>query len=197
MPNGHYFDPSPAIPSRPRTVSLVLPDLTVELVTDGGVFSADAIDRGTKLLLLEGPAPPPGGALLDLGCGYGAIAVTLARRSPNAAVWAVDVNERARALAQINAQTTAAGNVTVCSPDDVPSDLRFRAIYSNPPVRVGKAALQELLAGWLSRLEPGGHAYLVVHKNLGSDSLAAWLGRSGWTVGRMGSRMGYRLLDVT
>ena len=175
----------------------MLPDLTVDLATDRGVFSADAIDRGTKLLLLEAPPPPADGVLLDLGCGYGAIAVTLARRSPQAEVWAVDVNGRARDLAVANAEAASAANITVCHPDDVPPDLRFDAIYSNPPVRVGKKALQQLLAAWLTRLVPGAHTYLVVHKNLGSDSLAAWLGERGWTVGRLSSRMGYRILDVT
>jgi 16S rRNA (guanine1207-N2)-methyltransferase len=196
MPDGHYFDPSPRAPSRLRTIPLVLPDLTLDLETDRGVFSADAVDRGTKLLLLEGPRPPPAGSLLDLGCGYGAIAVTLARRSPSASVWAVDVNERARHLAEVNADRAVARNVTVCHPDDVPPELRFAAIYSNPPVRIGKDALHDLLTTWLGRLDTGAHAYLVVHKHLGSDSLASWLSEQGRTVARLGSRMGYRILDA-
>jgi 16S rRNA (guanine1207-N2)-methyltransferase len=196
MPNGHYFDSSPATPSAPRSVPLVLPDLTLTLQTDRGVFSGDAVDRGTKLLLLEAPAPPPTGALLDLGCGYGAIAITIARRSPQATVWAVDVNQRARHLTTTNASDAGAANVTVCSPDEVPTTTRFAAIYSNPPVRIGKPALHDLMTEWLARLASDGHAYLVVHKHLGSDSLAAWLSGLGHPVGRLTSRMGYRVLDV-
>jgi 16S rRNA (guanine1207-N2)-methyltransferase len=196
MPNGHYFDSSPATPSSPRRVPLVLPDLTLTLQTDRGVFSSGAVDRGTRLLLLEAPTPPPSGALLDLGCGYGAITVTIARRSPNASVWGVDVNARARHLATANAADAGTGNVIVCAPGDVPPTTRFAAIYSNPPVRIGKAALHELLTEWLARLSGDGHAYLVVHKHLGSDSLAAWLSEVGHPVRRVTSRMGYRLLDV-
>jgi 16S rRNA (guanine1207-N2)-methyltransferase len=74
--------------------------------------------------------------------------------------------------------------------------VRFTAIFSNPPIRVGKAALHELLSTWLHRLTPEGRAWLVVHKHLGSDSLAAWLAGEGFAVRRLGSRMGYRLLEV-
>src|SRR5665213_3216076 len=91
----HYSDPIPAAASSPRIIPLVLPDLTVDLQTDRGVFSGDRVDPGTKLLLQESPSPPKDGALLDVGCGYGPIAITLAHRSPAAMVWAIDVNERA------------------------------------------------------------------------------------------------------
>lgn len=201
--SGHYFDADPAVGSAPRTVTLVLPDLTLELGTDRGVFSGDRVDPGTKYLLLEGPPPPPAGDLLDLGCGYGPIALTLARRAPGATVWAVDVNDRAVALCAANAARLGAGNVRCGRVEEaaplgpVPDGLRFAAIYSNPPIRIGKAALHELLGRWLPRLAPGGHAYLVVQKHLGADSLAAWLRTAGWRVERLGSRVGYRLLDVT
>jgi 16S rRNA (guanine1207-N2)-methyltransferase len=196
MTDGQYFDRHPASPSSPRTVPLVLPDLTLDLQTDRGVFSGDAVDRGTKLLLLEGPPPPAAGNLLDLGCGYGAIAVTLARRSPAATVWAIDINQRALALTAANAANAGTTNVTVSDPDGVPADVRMDAIYSNPPIRIGKDGLHELLDRWLDRLTEAGRAYLVVHKHLGSDSLARRLAEQGWMVERLGSRMGYRLLAV-
>jgi 16S rRNA (guanine1207-N2)-methyltransferase len=196
MPDGQYFDRHPNSPSSPRTVPLVLPDLTLDLQTDRGVFSGDAVDRGTKLLLLEGPPPPASGNLLDLGCGYGAIAVALARRSPAATVWAIDVNQRALALTAANAANAGAANVSVTDPEGVPAHVRLDAIYSNPPIRIGKDGLHELLDHWLDRLTEEGRAYLVVHKHLGSDSLARRLTSQGWTVERMVSRMGYRLLAV-
>jgi 16S rRNA (guanine1207-N2)-methyltransferase len=195
VPGGHYFDRQPDVASAPRTVPLVLPDLSVTLTTDRGVFARDAVDPGTKLLLLEGPPPPAGGDLLDLGCGYGPIAVALARRAPGARVWAVDVNRRALDLCAANA--AAAGvEVRALSPEEVPADVRFAGIWSNPPVRIGKTALHELLGTWLDRLAPEGLAALVVHRHLGADSLAGWLEAEGWPTTRTGSRMGYRLLEV-
>ena len=194
----HYFDETPDTPSREREVRLVLPDLSVRLRTDASVFSADRIDPGTKLLLLEGPEPSAEhGPLLDLGCGYGPIAVTLAVRCPEANVVAVDVNERARALCRANAEALGVGDrVRVSAPDEVDPHLRFGQIWSNPPIRIGKAALHELLSSWLGRLHPDGSAHLVVSKHLGADSLATWLTTEGMGVSRRRSRMGYRLLDV-
>ncbi len=197
MSAGHYFSPSPAGPSAPATVRLALPDLTLTLTTDRGVFAHGAVDAGTKLLLLEGPPTPPAGTVLDLGCGYGPIACALAARAPGATVWAVDVNSRARALCAANAAAHGLGNVRVGAPEDVPADVGLAAIWSNPPIRIGKAALQELLTAWLARLESSGAAHFVVQRHLGADSLARWLAAQGWTVTRRAARQGYRLLDVT
>ncbi len=193
---GHYFDPRPSVASRPRTVRLRLGDLDLELQSDRGVFGSRGVDLGTMVLLREAPAPPSSGQILDLGCGYGPISVVLALRSPNARVWAVDINERAVELARENAVAAKALNVSACGPNEVPADVRFDAIYSNPPVRVGKAPLHELLLRWLARLNPSGAAYLVVQRNLGSDSLATWLATQGFQVARLKSKKGYRILAV-
>ena len=201
---GQYFEPEPTVASRRRTVQLTLPDVALELTADSGVFSGDRVDAGTKLLLLEAPPPPPTGDLLDLGCGYGPIALTLSHRSPGATVWAVDVNERAVALCAENAAAAGRTNVRVIAAADpeaaesqgLAPDVRFAAIYSNPPIRVGKTALHDLLTGWLARLAPDGVAHLVVQKHLGSDSLARWLTDQGWPTSRVVSRAGYRILTV-
>jgi len=158
---GHYFDPVPETESKPRTLRLRAGDLEVELKADRGVFGSRAIDLGTLTLLKEAPLPPPEGDLLDLGSGYGPIAIALARRSPAAKVWAVDVNERALQLTRDNAAAAKTPNVFACLPDEVPAEVRFAAIYSNPPVRVGKAPLHELLLRWLPRLAPDASAFLV------------------------------------
>jgi 16S rRNA (guanine1207-N2)-methyltransferase len=195
----HYFSAAPGVASERRTIALHRPVLSLELVTDRGVFSGDRVDPGTKLLLAEVPVPEGlgDGDLLDLGCGYGPVALTLARRAPDRTVWAVDVNERARALTAENAATAGVrGRVRVAAPDEVPPDVRFAAIWSNPPIRIGKAALHDLLRTWLGRLAPDGRAWLVVQKHLGSDSLAAWLRTEGHRVERRSSRMGYRILEV-
>lgn len=196
-PAEQYFSRSPSVASRPATVTLTLPDATLNLATDRGVFSADGVDAGTKLLLMDG-SPPPADAreLVDVGCGYGPIACVLALRHPDARVWAVDVNERARRLCTTNAGQLKLANLVICAPEDVPEDLLVDGIYSNPPIRIGKVALHELLLGWLGRLSPGGRAGLVVHRHLGADSLQRWLQNEGYPVVRATSRGGYRLLDV-
>ncbi len=192
----HYFDAKPAAPSRPRTVFLHVGELAIELEADRGVFGSRAVDLGTLTLLREAPPPPPDGDILDLGSGYGPIAIAVARQAPKARVWAVDVNERALELTRANARAAGTANVTACLPEEVPPDIRFAAMYSNPPVRIGKLPLHALLLQWLARLAPGGFAYLVVQRNLGSDSLAAWLASEGHEVQRLKSKKGYRVLAV-
>jgi 16S rRNA G1207 methylase RsmC len=192
----HYFDPAPVVASKPRTVHLHIGELALELQADRGVFGSRGVDLGTRVLLNEAPAPPPEGDILDLGSGYGPIAIALARQAPGARIWAVDVNERAIELTKMNAVAAAVANVTACSPAEVPDELRFAAIYSNPPVRVGKAALHELLVKWLGRLQESGRAYLVVQRNLGADSLGTWLSGQGYEVQRLKSKKGYRILQV-
>ena len=195
-PKSHYFDPAPVVTSKPRTVHLHVGELALELQADRGVFGSRGVDLGTRVLLNEAPAPPPEGDILDLGSGYGPIAIALARQAPGARIWAVDVNQRAVELTKANAATAAITNITACAPDEVPDEVRFAAIYSNPPVRVGKAALHELLMRWLGRLAEGGPAYLVVQRNLGADSLGTWLGAQGFEVHRLKSKKGYRILQV-
>lgn len=172
----------------------------IPLLTDRGVFSADQVDPGTRILLAE-PFDLDGATnLVDVGCGYGPVAIALALRSDaDTVVWAVDVNERARDLCRANAEANGvADRVRVVAPDEFPPDLVVDQIWSNPPIRVGKAVLHELLATWLKRLDPEkGTATLVVHKHLGSDSLARWLDQGGWPTQRLTSRAGYRILRST
>jgi 16S rRNA (guanine1207-N2)-methyltransferase len=192
----HYFTEHPAAASRPRTVRVVLPGVYLELETDAGMFSPARLDPGTRLLLDAAPPPPPTGDLLDLGCGYGPLALVLAARAPAATVWAVDTNRRALALAARNAARTGLPNVCCLPPDDPALPRAFAVIWSNPPVRIGKNPLHELLAAWLRRLAPGGAAYLVVQRNLGSDSLQRWLTGAGFPARRLAARSGYRVLHV-
>ncbi|HUN38225.1 MAG TPA: methyltransferase [Trebonia sp.] len=194
--SNHYFEAQPTAAHRPGQVRVVLPDVYLELDTDSGVFSPGRLDPGTRLLLEEAPPPPSGGDLLDLGCGYGPIACVLATRAAAATVWAVDVNERALALTARNAQRAGLGNVRAITPADPAAPGQLAAIWSNPPIRVGKAVLHDMLRRWLGQLAPGGHACLVVGRNLGSDSLQSWLEGQGWPATRIAARSGYRLLQV-
>jgi 16S rRNA (guanine1207-N2)-methyltransferase len=193
----HYFSPHPQAPHHPGQVRVILPDVYLELETDAGMFSPGRLDPGTRLLLDETPAPPASGDLLDLGCGYGPIACVLAARSPGATVWAVDVNERALELCARNATAAGLVNVRCVTPEDPCVPARFAGIWSNPPIRVGKEALHELLRTWLGRLSPASQAHLVVGRNLGADSLHHWLAEQGWLVTRLAARSGYRLLQVS
>ncbi|MCD0450063.1 methyltransferase [Actinocorallia sp. API 0066] len=192
----HYFSAEPGTASRRATVDLVLRDLHLRLETDRGMFSPDRIDAGTRILLDSVPPPPTEGNLLDVGCGYGPITLTLAARAPGATVYGVDVNRRALELARSNAEAAGLTNVVFGTPEEIDSDLRFAALWSNPPIRIGKAALHELLDTWLARLEPGALAHLVVQKHLGSDSLQRWLTASGRPTTRLASRSSYRILEV-
>jgi 16S rRNA G1207 methylase RsmC len=200
----HYFAPEPGTDTAPREITVELAGREVRVQTSGGVFSGDRLDLGTRVLLREAPAPPAEGDLLDLGCGWGPLALTLGLLSPRARVWAVDVNPRALALTERNARRLGLAGVRAVTPDDVPGATTFAAVWSNPPIRVGKAELHAMLLRWLPRLAPGASAHLVVQRNLGADSLHAWLrealpaaaGRDV-TVTRAGSAKGYRVLQVT
>jgi 16S rRNA (guanine1207-N2)-methyltransferase len=193
----HYFTQVPAAAPRPRVVHVVLPDVHLELETDAGVFSASRLDPGTRLLAEVAPQPPGSGDLLDLGCGYGPLALVMAARSPGARVWAVDVNTRALGLCARNAERAGLRNVTCAQPGDAGLPAAFGVIWSNPPIRVGKAALHGLLETWLGRLAPGAAAFLVVQRHLGSDSLQRWLAETGWHADRAAARAAYRVLRVT
>lgn len=196
-PHAHYFSESPLVGSAPSALELVLPDLRLALATDAGVFAQAGIDYGTKLLLLEGPATRvDDSVLVDLGAGYGPIALALAMRNPGATVYAIEINERARQLCVANAASAGLKNVVVMAPGEFPDGLEIDRIWSNPPIRIGKQALHDLLETWLGRLAPGGSAHLVVQKHLGADSLTEWIRSRDFDVSRRKSRKAYRLLDV-
>ncbi|MEV1331189.1 methyltransferase [Micromonospora costi] len=199
MTGDHYFTAEPATAARRREVEFTVAGRDYTLASASGVFSADRLDPGTAVLLRKADLPTPGttGDLLDLGCGFGPISCVLATSAPSATVWSVDVNERARELTAANAKRVGAGErVRVHAPDDVPAAVRFAQIWSNPPIRIGKDELHELLGRWLPRLAPEGVAWLVVARHLGGDSLHRWLVDQGWQVDRHASQKGYRVLRV-
>lgn len=199
MANEHYFSALPESEFKLRPLAVTLAGQPYTLTTAGGVFSPDRIDAGTHVLLGHTPPPPPGGNLLDLGCGWGPISLTMALESPHATVWAVDVNERALDLVRRNAETLGLSNVNAVQPEDVPDDVTFMGIRSNPPIRVGKSVLHDMLLQWLPRLEPATDAWLVVQRNLGSDSLHRWMEGAlpdDFSVSRAATNKGYRVLRV-
>ncbi|MDT0171253.1 methyltransferase [Pseudarthrobacter sp. BRE9] len=200
MESAHYFSTSPAGPFTRKPLTVELAGETRRLQTSTGIFSPDGIDKGTAVLLAEVPAPHPQGNLLDIGCGWGPIALTMALLAPGSKVYAVDVNERCVALTNENAASLGLANVVASTPREVDANLRFDTIWSNPPIRIGKEELHALLTLWLPRLADGGTAWLVVQKNLGSDSLQRWLAAeldSSFSVTRESTSKSFRILKVT
>lgn len=200
----HYFTSQPSTPLKRRPLTVWLAGAERTLETAGGIFSPDGVDKGTAVLLNGAPPPAAEGNLLDIGCGWGPVALTLALRSPGAAVHAVDVNERSIELTTDNAKALGLANVHASTPDAVDPELRFNTIWSNPPIRVGKAGLHSILLMWLPRLADGGTGYLVVQKNLGADSLQRWLAAelderfpdASFKVSRDSTHKAFRILKV-
>ncbi|GLZ76767.1 16S RNA G1207 methylase RsmC [Actinorhabdospora filicis] len=196
MTQEHYFSAEPTGEERRRYVNVSAAGRQFRLVASSGVFSADRLDPGTAVLLRKAPIPKEKGVYLDLGCGYGPIATALAASS-GGVVHAVDVNARALELARENAKAHGLADAVIAStPDEVPDGVVFDEIWSNPPIRVGKAVVHELMETWLPRLAEGGTAWLVVAKFLGADSLQGWLTERGWDVEKHASQKGYRVFAV-
>lgn len=196
MSDDHYFSADPSVAFQRAPVEAEVWGHELRLVSGSGVFAQGRLDIGTSVLFRE-TAPPEGGRILDLGCGYGVIGLACAVAAPGAEVTAVDVNQRAVLLANENA---AALGVTdrfrAVVPDQVATEATFDEIWSNPPIRIGKAALHDLLLTWLPRLAPEGRAVMVVGKNLGADSLQRWLGEQGFPTERIASAKGFRVLQT-
>jgi 16S rRNA G1207 methylase RsmC len=199
MSEDHYFSQEPSSPLKPKSIQIPLAGELVQVTSASGTFSPTQLDFGTEVLIEQMNLAPESGDLLDLGCGWGPIALNLAKYRPNATVWAVDVNARSLELTAKNAQDLGLANIKTATPEQVPPDLRFSGIWSNPPIRIGKKPLHELLLMWLPRLVKDGEAYLVVQKNLGSDSLQKWLTEElsvGYEISRYTSIKTYRVIKV-
>lgn len=196
MSDEHYFSADPSVAFQRAPVRAEVWGNELDLVSGSGVFAQGRVDIGTAVLFRE-TEPPAGGRVLDLGCGYGVIGLAVAVAVPEAVVTAVDVNQRAVLLANENAEALGVTDRYAAStPDEVDPAATYDEIWSNPPIRIGKAALHELLLTWLPRLAPGGRAVLVVGKNLGADSLQRWLGEQGFPAERIASAKGFRVLEA-
>ena len=199
MSSDHYFSQEPKSNYQPKQIELDIAGEVFKVNTASGTFSPLRLDVGTSVLIDYLDLAPKKGNILDLGCGWGPIALNLAKNSPHSKVWAVDINNRSLELTDMNAKALGLGNIQTATPNAVPKDIKFSGIWSNPPIRIGKKDLHELLLTWLPRLENGSSAYLVVQKNLGSDSLQKWLTETlidGYEVSRLTSIKTYRILQV-
>jgi 16S rRNA (guanine1207-N2)-methyltransferase len=193
----HYFSADPTVAFRREPVTTRVWGHDLALASGSGVFARGRLDAGTAVLFRETEPPTGARRVLDLGCGWGVIGLAVATVAPTAEVTCVDVNERALLLARENAGTLGlAGRVRAVLPDEVADDATYDEIWSNPPIRVGKQALHDLLLRWLPRLTPDGRAVMVVGKNLGADSLQRWLDEQGWPTTRLASAKGFRVLET-
>ncbi|MFP7695963.1 class I SAM-dependent methyltransferase [Trueperella sp. LYQ143] len=191
----HYFSAEPISDSHERELEIDIAGHSYRIQTSSGIFSPDGLDKGTAVLLHKGGLPEltTGARIVDLGCGWGPLTLALAAHYPDAHVYGIDVNARARTLAAHNAARAGYNNVTITE-DASLTDIDL--LWSNPPIRIGKSALHNLLSHWLDRLAPHGVAYLVVQRHLGADSLLSWLQESGYPADKVGSQKGFRVLRV-
>lgn len=199
MSEDHYFSQEPGSALKPKAIIIPVAGEMVTVTSASGTFSPAQLDFGTEVLIEQMDLAPESGDILDLGCGWGPIALNLAKLRPGTKVWAVDVNTRSVELTAKNARDLGLSNISAVVPDEVPENLLFSGIWSNPPIRIGKKELHELLLKWLPRLQVGAEAYLVVQKNLGSDSLQKWLTEElagKFEVSRYTSIKTYRVIKV-
>ncbi|MFN8191445.1 MAG: methyltransferase [Nocardioidaceae bacterium] len=194
MSDDHYFSADPRVPFERVPVETTVWGRSLRLMSGSGVFAQGRLDIGTSVLFREAEPPGPG-RILDLGCGWGVIGLAIAVAVPEATVTAVDVNERAVLLANENAAALGVTDRYRATTPEATAEASYDEIWSNPPIRIGKQALHDLLLTWLARLTPDGRAVMVVGKNLGGDSLQRWLGEQGWPTTRLASAKGFRVLE--
>lgn len=174
----HYFTPEPQGPSAPRRIEVTIRGLPLALWTDRGVFSYGELDRGTRLLA-ETVQLPAQGEVLDWGAGYGVLGIVCAQLCPQCRVTMVEINERAAALAQRNIELAGVTNATVIT-GEAPAVLGaqdFDAILSNPPLHVGKAAVETIIHEARRRLRPDGELWLVVPTKKGAKGFLDLMAR--------------------
>ena len=198
MPQEHYFRSEPTTKKIETEISFEVAGARFDMTAASGTFSSTKLDPGTKVLLSHTGLFPQNGNVLDLGCGWGPIGIVIASLFPETKVHAVDINERSVEQAQANADRIGVSNFKVHLAENLPVTMKFGAIWSNPPIRIGKVALHELLKNYLPRLEDGGKAYLVVQKNLGADSLQRWLADQfpDHRVSRVGTAKTFRVIEI-
>jgi 16S rRNA (guanine1207-N2)-methyltransferase len=168
----HYYTNKPSVKSTPVEWSYDLRGKTFKFTSDSGVFSKKEVDFGSRLLIEAFIFPDTEGDILDVGCGYGPIGISLANACPERQVVMVDVNERALELSEKNARNNGVTNVTI-QKSDLFEDIKnkqFASILSNPPIRAGKKVVHQLLEETYNHLYEGGDLWIVIQKKQGAPS---------------------------
>ncbi len=190
----HYYTSEPQSASRPEQFTTELRGHTLKFLTDRGVFARGRIDFGSELLI-EHVQTAPDAKVLDIGCGYGPIGLSLAKESPAREVSLVDVNKRAVALTKKNAQLNQIDNVRIFESDlfERVTDKDYDLIVTNPPVRAGKRVVYALFEQSAAHLRPGGELWLVIQKKQGAPSAYKKLSACFSDVQEVAKKKGYRL----
>ncbi|SIT87559.1 class I SAM-dependent methyltransferase [Edaphobacillus lindanitolerans] len=191
----HYYSRDPHAESAPVKWKTELRGMPFVFKTDAGVFSKGEVDFGSRLLVDTFREPSAEGPLLDIGCGYGPVGLTVARLLPERTVHMVDVNSRALSLANENAGANGAGNVTIYESDGG-ADVRgtgFAAVLTNPPIRAGKETVFRIYEDAHRLLAPGGELWVVIQKKQGAPSTEAKLSDLFGNVELAGKKKGYHI----
>ncbi|MGY4691830.1 class I SAM-dependent methyltransferase [Salibacterium sp. K-3] len=167
----HYFKNNPGLHSEEKTINAVMRGRNMSFISDHGVFARNEVDFGTRLLVDAFTWPEQDGDILDMGCGYGAVGICLARETTRT-VWMADVNERALGLAERNAEAERLHNIIVLKSDLFSSveKTNFSSIVTNPPIRAGKQTVHKLFEKAYDHLASGGSFWTVVQKKQGAPS---------------------------
>ncbi len=166
----HYFENDKNLVSEIKPFSITINNIDFSFNTDNGVFSKGELDFGTYLLLKNVLKLELTGNVLDLGCGYGAIGIIL-KKLNNINVTMSDINNRAIHLTKMNAKKNNV-SVSIINSDGYENiNDTFGYIISNPPIRVGKKKLYELLINSKDHLNENGKLIIVVRKEQGALSL--------------------------
>ncbi|SEB18846.1 16S rRNA (guanine1207-N2)-methyltransferase [Thalassobacillus cyri] len=168
----HYYSNKTDAPSEERTWEYTLKGETLRFTTDNAVFSKKEVDFGSRVLIEAFRAPEVDGGFLDLGCGYGAIGLTLAKVHPGRKVYMVDINERAVELSRKNAEQNEISNVVVEVSDRISNvqDVTFAAVLTNPPIRAGKKVVHAMFEDAYRSLVDKGELWVVIQKKQGAPS---------------------------
>ena len=193
MPD-HYYTALPQSVHKPARFEVPYRGHTLLFETDSGVFSRLEMDRGTEILLHSLPQQLSG-TVLDMGCGYGALGVTLAKANPGCKLTMADINERAVTLAALNAHENGVTAETLVSDGfSALGGRRFDWIVTNPPIRAGKKVIYRMFADSANALAPDGQVILVIRKQQGAPSAEAYLQTLFAQVERMDRASGYWIL---
>ncbi len=194
----HYYSRTQNVESNPKYWDFTLRNQKICFKTDNGVFSKKEVDYGSRLLIEAFEIPEVEGHVLDVGCGYGPIGLSIAKDFPNRLVHMIDVNERAIQLAKENAEQNHINNVHIYESDRLLSvkDREFAAILTNPPIRAGKKTVHDIFEQSHMHLVSGGQIWVVIQKKQGAPSAIEKLKELFTTVETIDKSKGYFIIKA-
>jgi 16S rRNA (guanine1207-N2)-methyltransferase len=197
--NEHYYSKEQSVESAPRFIDFTLRNHPLRFKTDNGVFSKGEVDFGSRLLVETFGFPNLPGDVLDVGCGYGPIGLTLAKSDTSRKIHMVDVNARALSLAKENAQLNQISNVEIYESDCLEAITKkdFAAILTNPPIRAGKKVVHSILENSFKHLRDNGELWVVIQKKQGAPSAMELLARVFAAVEVIEKKKGYFIIKAT